>query len=64
MTPKAPTPGVRKLALDTLTNREGVVMADPGVYSGNYWLRPAGGGVEWEAKPEDVQLIGGGTAAR
>jgi hypothetical protein len=58
MTSEVPAPNVGQLARDTLTNREGIVMASPGVYSKNYWLRPPGGGVEWEAKPANVQLLG------
>lgn len=56
MTPEAPAPRKGQLALDTRTEREGIVMAEPGTYSAKYWLRPEGGGLEWEAEPDDVKV--------
>lgn len=48
----------RQLARDVRSGKEGEVMAEP-LPPGrrNYWLRPVGGGVEWEAPKQFVQLI-------
>lgn len=48
----------RQLARDIRSSREGVVMAEPGNASRNYWLRPVGGGREWEVPRQYVQLLG------
>lgn len=45
------TPGV--LALDTRRSKVGEVM---GHVAGRVQLRPVGGGLEWDASPDDVQL--------
>lgn len=58
MAPKTSDRPERDRAWDARAGREGVVMAEPGVYSSRYWLRPVDGGTEWEAEPEDVQLLG------
>ncbi|WP_371479753.1 hypothetical protein [Kitasatospora sp. NBC_00315] len=44
-------PRVGELVRDRRTGRDGVHMATEG---GLLYLRPAGGGVEWTARPEDV----------
>lgn len=48
---------VRDLAFDTHEKRLGEVMAEPGEYSKDYYLRDPGGGIEWPAKPEHVEII-------
>lgn len=48
----------RQLARDTRSNRVGDVMAEPSPASyGKYWLRPPGGGCEWDVPRECVQLL-------
>ena len=49
----------RPLALDTATNRIGEVMetADTPGSRNLYWLRPIGGGREWDVEPQNVQLL-------
>jgi hypothetical protein len=42
------------MALDTQRNRVGVVMGKTGPY---VQLRPEGGGLEWDALPDDVRAI-------
>lgn len=50
----------RQLARDIRDGREGVVMAEPDQWGarGNYWLRPIGGGTEWEVPKSHVRLLG------
>ncbi|MBW8087576.1 hypothetical protein IGW14_05830 [Streptomyces hygroscopicus subsp. hygroscopicus] len=43
---------VGQLAYDTRRERLGVVMDHIGEY---VWLRPPGGGVEWTARPDEVE---------
>lgn len=52
-----PSTPVRDLAFDTQEKRLGEVMAEPGEYSKDYYLRDPGGGVEWLAKPEHVEIV-------
>lgn len=48
----------RQLARDIRSGREGEVMAEPKPPGRrNYWLRPVGGGTEWEVPREFVQLL-------
>lgn len=55
------TPGVGALAHDTSRDRVGVVMArEPG----RVYLRPRGGGKEWDAKPGEVVPINAEEALR
>jgi len=54
---------VGQLVRDAHTEREGVVMAMPGTYGARFWLRPEGGGLEWEVLPEFVQTLGDKTAS-
>ena len=44
-------PRLGALARDRARDRVGVVM---GRYAGQVYLRPQGGGVEWTARPEDL----------
>lgn len=44
-------PGVGELAKDTASGKIGVVM---GEWAGRVHMRPAGGGVEWDALPHHV----------
>ncbi|MEU3184830.1 hypothetical protein ABZ707_11590 [Streptomyces sp. NPDC006923] len=44
-------PGISELAKDTATGRIGVVMAEVGA---RVQMRPVGGGIEWDAMPDDV----------
>ncbi|GLV73267.1 hypothetical protein ACH4VS_00095 [Streptomyces hygroscopicus] len=46
---------VGQLAYDTRLERLGVVMDHIGEY---VWLRPRGGGVEWTARPDEVEPAG------
>ena len=55
--PAPSTPKPRRIARDLRTQREGVVMAAPSAHSRRYWLRPRGGGIEWEVPKEFVQLL-------
>ncbi|WUT08399.1 hypothetical protein OG802_24980 [Streptomyces sp. NBC_00704] len=51
--PQPPSsPAVGDLAYDTRRDRYGVVMERTG---GQVHLRPKGGGLEWAARPEDVE---------
>jgi hypothetical protein len=54
-----PSPAVGDLAYDTRRDRYGVVMERKG---GQVHLRPKGGGLEWAARPEDVEPAGAGEA--
>ncbi len=54
-----PPPAVSDLAYDTRRDRYGVVMERTG---GQVHLRPKGGGLEREARPEDVEPAGVGEA--
>jgi hypothetical protein len=45
-------PRLGALLHDTAASRLGVLMD---VLGGAYWLRPASGGLEWEARPCDVR---------
>ncbi|MCZ4509352.1 hypothetical protein O3Q52_14325 [Streptomyces sp. ActVer] len=54
-----PPPAVGDLAYDTRRDRYGVVMERTG---GQVHLRPKGGGLEWAARPEDVEPAGAGEA--
>lgn len=47
----------RQLARDIQTGRVGEVMADPAAPTYVYYLRPVGGGREWEAPRESVELL-------
>lgn len=49
----------RRLARDVRTNRVGVIMATPDELGTQrqFWLRPVGGGIEWTAPREYVQLL-------
>lgn len=49
----------RPLARDIRSDREGEILASPGQWGARnrYWLRPSGGGREWEVPPEFVQII-------
>lgn len=50
----------RERALDTSTDRIGEVMERRGIGRGErVWLRPVGGGIEWEADGENVQPVSG-----
>jgi hypothetical protein len=44
-------PGIGELAMDTTRRRIGVVTSEPGT---RVRTRPAGGGVEWNAMPDNV----------
>lgn len=44
-------PGIGELAKDTASGRIGVVMGEVGA---RVQIRPIGGGVEWDAKPDNV----------
>jgi hypothetical protein len=44
-------PGIGELAKDTARGRIGVVMGEVG---GRVQIRPIGGGMEWDAMPDDV----------
>lgn len=49
----------RDLARDIRTNKQGEVMAEPNPPGRrNFWLRPVGGGIEWEVPPKFLQIIG------
>ena len=48
------TPRVGAVVRDAERDRVGVVMA---VLAGRVYLRPAGGGVEWDARPEDLLTV-------
>ncbi|MFP8905436.1 hypothetical protein [Streptomyces atacamensis] len=48
------TPYKGDLVRDVRRDRTGVVMDRIG---GCYWLRPAGGGKEWQAKTEDLKPV-------
>lgn len=55
---RSPAP-VRRLALDTATQRIGEVMQEPAEhgYWSRYALRSVGGGREWDVQPRHVQLL-------
>lgn len=44
-------PGIGDLAKDTARGRIGVVMGEVG---GHVQIRPVGGGIEWDAMPDNV----------
>ncbi|MGQ4514838.1 hypothetical protein [Streptomyces sp. DW26H14] len=44
-------PGIGELAKDTVRGRIGVVM---GAVGGRVQIRPIGGGMEWDAMPDNV----------
>ncbi|MGN5382397.1 MULTISPECIES: hypothetical protein [Streptomyces] len=44
-------PGIGELAKDTASGRIGVVMGEIGA---RVQIRPIGGGVEWDARPDNV----------
>lgn len=50
--PTTRPPRLGALLHDTATGRLGVLMD---VLGGAFWLRPASGGLEWEARPCDVR---------
>jgi hypothetical protein len=52
-------PRVRDTVMDTATNKVGRVMGFVGSY---VQLRPAGGGIEWDARPEDLRPVPVGEA--
>lgn len=54
-----PAPVVGDLAYDTVRDRYGVVMERT---PGQVRLRPKGGGLEWAARPEHVELARAGEA--
>ncbi|MFC7966114.1 hypothetical protein [Streptomyces cinereoruber] len=45
------SPGIGELAKDQKTGRIGIVMGEIG---GRVQMRPVGGGIEWDAMPDDV----------
>lgn len=48
----------RDLARDIRDGKEGEVMAEPNPPGRrNYWLRPVGGGTEWEVPREFIEII-------
>lgn len=51
----------RRLVFDTATNRIGEVMAQTRARADgpviSYWLRPVGGGIEWQTRPDAVQPV-------
>lgn len=47
----------RQLARDIRSGHEGEVMAEPSSGGRNFWLRPVGGGREWEVPKQYVQLL-------
>lgn len=48
----------RDLARDTRDGKEGEVMAEPGQFGHNcYWLRPIGGGYEYQVPQEYVEIV-------
>jgi hypothetical protein len=48
----------RDLARDTRDGKVGEVMAEPGQASRHhYYLRPVGGGLEWDVRAEHVEII-------
>ena len=55
----------RQLARDIRSDRVGVLMAGPDEWGakGQYWLRPVGGGIEWDVPREFVQLLDAAGAA-
>ncbi|MGV9337148.1 hypothetical protein [Streptomyces sp. NPDC003688] len=44
-------PGIGELAKDSATGRIGIVM---GAVGGRVQMRPVGGGIEWDAMPDNV----------
>jgi hypothetical protein len=67
--PTAATPGPapstphRQLARDIRSDRIGEVMAKPAGIVRQYWLRPVGGGREWDVPKQFVQLLDAEAAA-
>jgi len=55
--PTEPNTQHRLLARDVRTGRVGEVMADPAAPTYVYYLRPVGGGREWEVPRESVELL-------
>ncbi|MFI2760193.1 hypothetical protein ACH5A3_15120 [Streptomyces echinatus] len=47
-------PGIGALAKDTVSGRIGVVMGEVGA---RVQIRPVGGGIEWEALPDNVVAL-------
>ncbi|MEU2925438.1 hypothetical protein ABZ636_10315 [Streptomyces sp. NPDC007251] len=47
-------PGIGELAKDTASGRIGVVMGEVGA---RVQIRPVGGGVEWDALPDNVVAL-------
>ncbi|MFF7793751.1 hypothetical protein [Streptomyces sp. NPDC007991] len=47
-------PGIGELAKDTASGRIGVVMGEVGA---RVQIRPITGGVEWDARPDDVVAL-------
>ncbi|MFE3637191.1 hypothetical protein [Streptomyces sp. NPDC059168] len=47
-------PGIGELAKDTASGRIGVVMGEVGA---RVQIRPIGGGVEWDARPDNVVAL-------
>ena len=58
---EADSPGIGALMLDTRRNRVGVVM---GELAGLVYLRPVGGGVEWDSRWADLEPAGEPAHAR
>ena len=54
-------PEVGTLVLDTATGRTGEYrgLSEGELTDVSAWLRPPGGGKEWEAKPEQIIPVGG-----
>ncbi|MEY9909759.1 hypothetical protein ABIA35_006002 [Catenulispora sp. MAP12-49] len=51
-------PNGRDLARDIRSDTIGEVMATPGQAGiSTFWLRPVGGGYEWQVPPRYVQII-------
>ncbi|WP_189708959.1 hypothetical protein [Streptomyces anandii] len=47
-------PGIGELAKDTASGRIGIVMGEVGA---RVQIRPIGGGVEWDARPDNVVAL-------
>jgi hypothetical protein len=47
-------PGIGELAKDTASGRTGVIMGEIGA---RVQIRPVGGGVEWDALPDNVVAL-------
>jgi hypothetical protein len=59
VTPEAAAMHLGDVVEDTRSKRVGKVMGFVGPYA---QLRPVGGGVEWDARPEELRLVSAGEA--